>query len=131
MKLNGWQRLGMVLSTLWLVAVIVIGYGMTHSWFSDWDAWYMLPAAAISERDVPQEQRQELAKRLTDSGRNPVYAYWMANSLTGELFFGIKGVVLFGLLPIVIAWSTAYLYLLAYRWIAAGFKGSTGTNGEG
>ena len=139
MKLNGWQRLGLVLSALWLAVIAVIGFhSVSDSGSVDSEAWYALPSSAFGisvagynnllrpeQCSTVHHKRPDLVPNVSDCVRG------VEQTAYGEPSFGAKGLLLFGLLPVFCAWLAVYLSLFAWRWIAAGFKGSTGTNGEG
>jgi hypothetical protein len=106
MKLNGWQRVGLVLSVLWLLAVLASGFDRAPYFIfgATIGIWLYLPDLAFA---TPSE-------------------YMAAAS-----DFTLRGFAIVGLLPVLFTWLTTYLAVFAYRWIAAGFKGDGDTNGRG
>jgi hypothetical protein len=55
MKLSGWQRIGMVISILWLLAVTASGFDRIHSTFGDTIGNGLeLPANAFNSTETPK-----------------------------------------------------------------------------
>lgn len=106
MKLNGWQRGGVVLSVMWLLVVLASGFDSAPYYLfgATIGVWLDLPDLAFA---TPSEYMRAASD------------------------FTFRGFVICGLLPVFLAWLSTYLSLQAYRWIAGGFKPPTDTNGEG
>lgn len=96
-RLNGWQRIGIVLSVVWAIAVIV------------WDTLEVI------------RHKRLLSQCL--SGADPVMNYcartyevpWFMNAM----------IVLAALAPIPIAWLLVWGLVALVRWVRRGFQPST------
>lgn len=111
MKLSGFQRVGVVLSVLWLGAATVSAlFTLTQgaSEYGLYRAWYELPWDAFTVD-------------YADDGKT---------RYPTDLRIAFLGFAKYAIAPICAAWLLAAIRP-AIRWIAAGFKGKVGTNGEG
>ena len=136
--MNGWQRLGIVLSVLW--AMSVLGYAYFESRqvnmtpFRNYEqvpvgAWersmtmYLVriersslgassPYSLIQKYHAAtsEEERVEIRKQI-DIVNQSTYSI-TPTSLLAELLFG----------PLTALWLLAYVSLAIWRWIAAGFR---------
>jgi hypothetical protein len=123
-KLNGWQRIGVVLSGVWLVGVSAIA-GLSWADRQQTSGAFvrrivvespraeaippMTKQASQSSPDLPEG----FAKFLRDKGHNETsYAY--------EFLVGPFIVALF--LPVVLVWILAYAVVTLVRWVAVGFR---------
>ena len=104
MRLNGWQRIGVVLSIIWAVG------------------------AAEYERDRQIEQGNELAEfryRLCMETKSA-----NANSCSEKLGKDLKkavepfwgNIAFYSLAPVVAGWVVIYLIIIIVRWVKTGFK---------
>lgn len=107
MKLNGWQRIGIVLSILWLVPVA--SFPLIQLWtypedtlhnspFFDW----IVPAA-----DVPSAENDDLYDLFEPD-------------LVPKLKIGLYLLFAFG--PVIGFWLLIYLCIYTIRWVFNGFK---------
>lgn len=133
MKLNGWQRIGIVLSVLWLVAVLLFAafeYNTADKYrslserqsqvFIYWASPVIVDPFELHlgenlDRFSEREQVEILRKReLVSQGLSlDVFVGW----LFGWLF-----------LPILASWVLAYVSIFVFGWVRAGFlRGSKGT----
>ncbi len=111
MKLNGWQRVGVVLSVLWLGAITASAlFTVTQGAFEYglYRDWYELPWDAFTVDYV-------------DDGKT---------RYPTDLRIAFLGFAKYAIAPVFAAWLLAAIRPIA-RWIAAGFKGNGGTNGRG
>ena len=111
-RLNGWQRIGVVLSVIWLIGggmltyQIVLGAGGTctvdHTTLSEADQ------LALNARDY---QKMITAGLLT-----------VRRACDEEIYFRS---LVYTVIPLVVAWLLVYGLVWLVRWVAAGFKQDT------
>ena len=108
MRLNGWQRIGIVASVVWTIgAPIYLDYSAEQK------AWEWFRASYELCRNNPgndPNRCREQASRQYDLV--PRY----------RLFTDGANVALVSLVPIVLGWLLAYALVYLVRWIRAGFK---------
>ena len=104
MRLNGWQRIGVILSLIW--AILVCGY-----------AGYEY-AQRGAKTQVFIEVTPDKAS-LVDK-RGSVVDFFELRSGGPSLLWGrlLVGVVV----PMLVAWIIAYLCVFTVRWVIGGFK---------
>jgi hypothetical protein len=112
MKLNGWQRLGVVLSVVWCLLVLASGLDIEPSFVfgNTIGSWFPLPADAFYNN-----YHGGMAQPLED---------WINH-------FGFFGFAKYGIGGVIVGWVVTYLAIYAYRWTKAGFKDAAKQNGEG
>jgi hypothetical protein len=104
MKLNGWQRIGVVVSILWAIG------------------------AAIFERKSQVDPVNEQFVIQLQQCSHPIAneCFNLAAKQRSELiawdFSGVSNILFASLGPIVVAWLTAYLAIKAFFWVKAGFQ---------
>jgi len=107
MKLNGWQRIGVVLSILWILPVG--GFPLIQLWN------YPNPHMDLGINNSPLfdwiEDRSEVKPGSQFIPLNP------------KLKFGLYLLISFG--PVFSVWPLAYLFIFTLRWVTAGFKQRT------
>lgn len=104
MKLNGWRRIGVVVSVIWAIG------------------------AAIFERksqvDPVNEQfviqLQQCSHPIADECFN--LAAKQLRELTALDLLSVSNILFASLGPIVVAWLIAYLAIKAFFWVKAGFQ---------
>lgn len=108
MRLNGWLRIGVVLSISWAIG------------------------AAIYERNVQIGHGKIVAKinYVSCMETKPVNVSHCGDNFTKDSVFAIEpfwpNVAFIALWPIVAGWFVVYLAILIFRWIKSGFShGST------
>ena len=116
MKLNGWHRLGIVFSVVWVVVVSSVG---AASW-SDPEKHRTFAEKGWTK--VPQTPA-DVVKRETEADplRRPKFADFGPWQQAGYVF-SPRRFLLWLLMPVVGAWAFAYVLLFAARWVAAGFR---------
>lgn len=141
MKINGWQRIGVVASIIW-----IIGAGVyTLIWLSDKDAETasFFYRQCISIRDeVSQDHRVECQRKSeqvamidmprvytecmvpydkereqADARCEKQNADYLANTTTGERMAAACAAII----PVPLAWGGVYLALFVFRWVRRGW----------
>ena len=98
-RLNGWQRMGIVLSVVWAIVGGIWGLNLVVD--PIWAEWRF----CITQQPVDWEGcRQSRALQIAGPGK------WY-------------GAAIVGLTPIPIAWLIVYGIVGLVRWIRAGFQG--------
>ena len=116
-QLNGWQRIGMVLSALWClfaVAYAVQGY-LAHSQWTEQNAQM---EATISECRANAKKQAGPDKR---AGLERACGLSDAEVGLASSRPALPAVLAFIFLPVVGAWLAAYVVVWMTKWIAAGF----------
>jgi len=103
-RLNGWHRIGIVLSLVWVV--FVCGYA-AHE--------YLERGASTT---LLIEVTPDKASMVDKQGR--VLDYFELK--TGEPRLLIVPLIAATLVPLALAWAIVYLCVFAFRWVAAGFR---------
>jgi hypothetical protein len=105
MRLNGWQRIGLVASVIW-----AIGAPIYLDNAADRNADETFYLVYDSCRDVPSNDPNQCFQRASRAHDNvPRYTF---NSANGALT---------ALVPIGLGWLVAYALVYLVRWIGAGF----------
>jgi hypothetical protein len=106
-RLNGWQRIGIVLSVVW-----VLGAGLYQR---DVDltnaAWHLDFTYSVCAETKTQHQNIDFKSCLGEADKN--YALFVEGSW--------GNVVALVLVPVVLAWLLAYIIILVGRWVRSGF----------
>jgi len=102
--LNGWQRIGVVLSVFW--AVFVCGY-----------AAYEYAQRGADTQILIQVTPDKLP--IVDK-RGGVIDYMEFKS--GEPTLLVGRLLVAAIVPLLLAWAIAYLCVFIVRWVVAGFK---------
>lgn len=144
MGLNGWQRIGIVLSVLW--ALLLATAGLTGSQFieaipgQDVSAPPVMPARCTQVDPEPPAKPEAEGKRhsifdelmqgghhdaqgryCTDAHFIPSESARVVRTPDQHHFLWIKWLFYtFG--PIVAVWLLAYVLVRCFRWVAAGFR---------
>ena len=108
LQLNGWQRIGVVVSLIWALSVCALG-SLEYAQNGDRTHYF------FDTVKVPVPQPKDMNR---------------AGGLTVEEFFGYRVEYHFSfgrliaamLVPIAVLWCIAYIGVLIVRWVAAGFK---------
>jgi hypothetical protein len=103
-RLNGWHRIGIILSMVWVV--VVCSYA-AHEYLER-------GASTTLFIDVTPDK----APIVNKQGRVLDYVEFK----TGEPRLLIVHLIAATLLPMALAWAIAYLCAFAFRWVAAGFR---------
>jgi hypothetical protein len=105
-RLNGWQRIGIVLSVLWF---FVAGFWGNRIALEDLGAGVVATYRLCLERSIqPDDDTKCNAAFMRDYPAAVESHWWYAAG--------------FALIPIPIAWLVVYGFVALFRWIKAGFK---------
>ena len=111
MNLNGWERIGVVASVIWLLAVFT---------FAGLERWgeVLPPHTSHFVEFVPDQSKQPQVWIDPDSGEprrfREVNSSLLTSKVLGEAF-----------LPIAISWLLIYSISCVVRWIRRGFPDAT------
>jgi hypothetical protein len=106
MRLNGWQRIGIVASVIWAIGAPIYMDGAAER-----DADDRFGRVYGSCRDVPTNDPEQCLKRASAASASvPRYQFTSANG------------AFVALAPIPLGWLLAYALVYLVRWIGAGFK---------
>jgi hypothetical protein len=104
-RLNGWQRLGIVLSVLWIAAVFAYALvELSRGPFS----------AKLLTEIVPSTTRESI-KPSVKGDSDVVLAPVEPRLIAVRIAIAVA-------VPVVAGWSFVYLLVLVARWIGAGFR---------
>lgn len=114
MRINGWQRLGIVISVMWLV-------------FSTWAYFYELRnypsilAAYLPHAGYEWIQDIEATKKAHEDAQQHGNDFSNRFILLKPMF-DTYGFLKFILSPLVICWFSVYLVLRTFLWVRRGFR---------
>ncbi len=107
-RLNGWQRIGVALSVVWILSVSGCGAleyvqeGKPTYFFVD-TVMVQLPPATNLDRPDRSLSHEEVFGRA-------------------DRHFRVDRLIVILLVPVVLFWALAYVCIFVVRWVAAGFK---------
>ena len=117
MRLNGWQRLGVIVSFIWLP----IGFVGTAIWFvhaqtAPWEDTYHLCEMGVEQL---QQQNPSASGALFQDDQKCLNDFLKNTSESkGEQWWaGLVG----ALVPLFFFWGLAWVCVRLYRWVRAGF----------
>ena len=121
-RLNGWQRIGVVLSFLWVcwVALIAInshqaGHGSFIHVIAEKEGY-----CRKYEPVAPSGRSPPTAEEYFGTGKCLPENY--VDAIPGEKHFQSGSFLLAALVPVVIGWLGVYLLIYVMRWVVAGFR---------
>ena len=106
-KLNGWQRIGVILSILW-----VLGAAM-HERNGQVDS-----AVQMAQWDREDCNKSLVIVECVKSLDDKFHGYLSLNSNR------LLNIVAIALMPVLLCWLFAWLAIVVYRWIRVGFQRS-------
>ena len=110
MRLNGWQRLGIVASVIWAIAgPFYIVDRAEKSALEHFSSTYSICIDAHPTDADP--------KRCTDEAKAAYEAWFDPMAKAGYGYWAARAFV-----PLVVAWLLAYALVYLVRWIALGFR---------
>jgi hypothetical protein len=128
MHLNGWQRIGVVISVLWAVGGGLSGNNLgLHE--GDWvkEAYQdclarvdnSVSSSLAASKDLGAVEKQDAKDLdLCAQTRDKAWPKAISNHWIYAAFFGLA--------PVLLGWFAVYGVIALVRWIRAGFKAPTG-----
>ena len=107
MRLNGWQRIGIVVSVIWAIGAPIYLDHVAEQKATEW--WFASYDLCRNNPSNDPNACSELASRAYDT----VQRY--------RFFPDTANVAFVSLVPIVLGWLLAYVLVGLGRWIRAGF----------
>lgn len=107
--LNGWQRIGVALSVVWILSVG--GCSALEYVQKGEPTHYFVYTVNV---DLPP------VKDLDQPGRILSYGEWLG--FRAESRFRVGRLIAAMLVPVVVCWAFAYVCVFVVRWVVAGFK---------
>ena len=108
MKLNGWQRIGVVLSIVWIIGAGIYQRHADIQRASD-SAGFAFRICSDNEQLKPEIDLDRCTKEIENS-----YKIWMVGSWGNVAFFAF--------VPMLLGWVAAYVLIRVWRWVKTGFK---------
>jgi hypothetical protein len=108
-RLNGWQRTGVVLSIVWMLSIG--GCGALEYLQVGEPTYYFVDTVEVH---LPP------AKDVDRPGRELSLEEFMG--IHAERHFRVDRLIAAMLVPLVLIWAFAYVCVFVIRWVAAGFK---------
>ena len=106
MRLNGWQRIGVILSIIWLP----IGF------ISGGNSWIEVNATPVSRALTSCIARSDSSRAAEDACQAVFDRDWPV-AMAGHWW----GSIAYALVPILICWFLAWLSARLFLWVKAGF----------
>jgi hypothetical protein len=110
-KLNGWQRIGVVLSILWILGAAIHERNGQVDFASKIN--YQNIALCFQDMTKSETAKKECLE-LADSNFRELL------SLDSGSLWNIAAI---SLIPVLLGWLFAWLAIVVYRWVLAGFRG--------
>ena len=114
-RVNGWQRIGVVLSLLWVI--FVCGLGGYEYIQGPSDMHYFIgtvkadaTSAPAKNSDKPKGGKPRILSFEEFAGPPAIRTFMFGRFITALI------------VPLVFGWVIAYLCIFVVRWVAAGFK---------
>ena len=103
MRLNGWQRIGVVLSVAWAIGAAVYVRN------SKIETGRALASINYQLCTATEHTNSDCSRKLSEDLKSAIEPYWV-------------NVAFYSLAPILAGWIVAYLILGIFRWVRRGFK---------
>jgi hypothetical protein len=121
MRLNGWQRIGIVLSVVWILSVG--GRGALEYLQGSGEPYYAMRfLPALGEDYYFADSIQIPVPPPKDTHVGSFVTFEEARGFRIEHHFRIGYLVAAVFAPVVLLWLFAYLSVFVVRWVRAGFK---------
>lgn len=114
-RINGWQRIGVILSLLWII--FICGYGGYEYVQGPNGTHYFVEIIKV---DTPPTPANSYEKSL--SGERKILSFEEFAGPPPVRTFMFGRLIITIIAPLTFAWAIAYLCVIAVQWIAAGFK---------
>ena len=114
MRINGWQRLSIVISVAWLLATCGAYFYELKNHPSELATY--LPHSAyewVEDSERTKIEHEKASAEGIDFSHRFVFL---------KPTFSASGFLLLVLCPIVVGWLTVYLFLYTYGWVKRGFE---------
>lgn len=111
-RLNGWQRIGIIASVIWLLAGAAIGDKILIDRVND--AQRVSRAECLSQPHPPWPTNED--------AKNSIQACYEKAWIEITALDEVRAAAVFAIGPILFSWVAAYLLLALFRWVRAGFK---------
>jgi hypothetical protein len=114
MNINGWQRIGVVISVAWLLISCSSYLYELHNYPSAFSTY--LPQSTyqwIDDYEKTNAAHEEAKAKGEDFSGRFVFL---------KPTFSASGLILLALFPIVFGWLVVYLFIYTYRWVKHGFE---------
>jgi hypothetical protein len=106
MKLNGWKRIGIVASVMWVLGAY------THAFNSEYDS--TIKTSTLLSQDCFERADGQGEWQLCQKQQDE----YIAAVYPAE----VKWAALFALVPVPLGWGFVYLVLFIVRWVRHGFS---------
>jgi hypothetical protein len=119
-RTNGWQRIGIVLSVVWLIAACSLVFLVTTS--HSGAGPFLSISSAHCQPGAPQIPSSQKHLRLSEAilGCSEKYIVPETQSINW------LSTLVFLFCPILLVWGLAFALVLTFRWVAAGFRKRSG-----
>ena len=123
MRLNGWQRIGIVISMVWLLTA----FGMYFYELKNYPSGLAnyIPNIAHSHIYVWVEDLEGtriFRDQFKPENIDKDFADLINRTYSLEPAFSISGLLMFTLIPVVLGWLITYLVFYTFSWIKCGFQ---------
>jgi hypothetical protein len=108
MKLNGWQRIGVVLSIVWVVGAAIYQRNVAVERAANFAASTYEICSDIEQRK-PESDSNRCIQESAQTRARWLYGNW-------------NDVIFSAFAPMLLAWPAIYLLIRVWRWVRAGFK---------
>ena len=125
-RLNGWQRIGIVLSAIWLIVfalwalpvTVVTVNGQVESFHGPF-------VKSFDRKDAYCKDQRETFSNIEElfNAKCPPGAF--VEAVPARYQFRWGAMIAVAIVPVVLAWLFMYIAIAAFRWIAAGFRRAT------
>jgi hypothetical protein len=113
--LNGWKRIGIILSVLWVVGGGLLVRGVVKDVEYHWQESMV---AQLSAADQAAVLARDLSK-VSDGGLDVMYAAYAAATSVDSRINSRTAIWTFG--PLLLVWLLVYVVIWLTRWVRAGF----------
>jgi hypothetical protein len=132
MKINGWKRIGIIASVIWVIGAGMFTLNVLGKKASDSYAFWYGECMKVRD-DAAQSARERCSKQLDESACNDIYdkehpdncAATTPDAYRPEVVSAQwTAAAVVGFLPIPFAWGFVYLAVFLVRWVKRGFTGA-------
>lgn len=123
MRLNGWQRIGIVISMVWLLSASGMYFYELKNYPSGLANY--IPNIVYSNIYVWVEDLEGtriFRDQFKPENINKDFADLINRTYQLEPAFSISGLLVFTLIPVILGWLITYLVFYTFNWIKCGFQ---------